>query len=110
MCVLEDRRLAMKKKSSKYLKLVALAATLPFIYGCGAGTGVGTLIGFLFGGGGLGGGEIALLGASASGLGAVGSGAGLATLHQPEPASMMLLGSGLMAMGYFKSKKSRSSK
>jgi len=91
----------------KSLKLVGLAVALPFIYGCGSGAGVGSLVGFLFGGGGsLSSGEIALLG---SGIGETlaGTGAGLATIHQPEPATMVLFGSGLMAMTYFKSKTGR---
>jgi len=99
----------MIKNNSKYLKLIALAAVLPFIYGCGGGAGVGSLIGFLFGGGGLGSiGDIALLGGIGGGIGgAVGGAAGVASLVQPEPASMLLLGSGLMTMSYFKAKAGR---
>jgi len=91
-------------KSSKYLKLVGLAAALPFIYGCGSGSGAGSLLSFLFGGGGT---EIALLGGS--GLSGIGGGA-VASLVNPEPASMLLVGGGLMAMSYFKSKNNRKSK
>jgi len=106
----------MNKNNFKYIKLVALAATLPFIYGCG-GAGIGSLVSFLFGGGGLGSiGDIALLGGIGGGIagavgGAAGGGAaGLATLSQPEPASMLLLGSGLMTMSYFKAKAGRRNK
>jgi len=93
----------------KCLKLVALAAALPFIYGCGTGAGIGSLVGFLFGGGGT---EIALLGGGGlpSVLGLGGEGAGVASLVNPEPASMLLVGSGLMAMSYFKSKTNRKNK
>ena len=98
----------MQKHNYKYVKFVALAAALPFIYGCG-GVGTGALLGFLFGGGAAGGG-IALLASAGSGAAGVGGGAGLAALHTPEPASMLLVGGGLMAMGYFKSKINRRSK
>lgn len=97
----------MKTDNIKIMKLLALIGVIPFIYGCGSGAGAGSLVGFLFGGGGFTGGEIALLG-SGAGSAIAGSvattGTQLATLHHPEPASFMLLGSGLMAMGYFKSK------
>jgi len=83
-----------------YLKFIVLASALPFIYGCGGG-GVGSLISFLFGSGGLGSiGDIALIGSGGGGI--IGSGA--ASLINPEPASMLLVGSGIMAMAYFKSK------
>jgi len=102
----------MNKNNFKYVKLIALAAALPFIYGCG-GAGVGSLVSFLFGGGGLGSiGDIALLGGLGGGIGgaAGGGAAGVASLVQPEPASMLLLGSGLMTMSYFKAKAGRRNK
>ena len=82
---------------TKFLKLVVLAGSLPFIYGCGSG-GSGSLLGFLFGSTGIGGG-IALLGGTAGDV-AIGGG-GVTTLVNPEPASMLLLGGGLAAMTYF---------
>ena len=91
----------MAKNYQRCLKFVVLASVLPFIYGCGAG-GVSSLVGFLFGSG-LGSiGDIALLGSS--GGGAAGVAAGAATLINPEPASMLLLGGGLATMTYFKAK------
>jgi len=88
------------------LKFVVLASALPFIYGCGAGGGVGSLVSFLFGGG-LGSiGDIVLLGGGGGG----GGGGAIASLTQPEPASLLLIGSGIMAMTYFKSKTDRHSK
>ena len=105
----------MNKNNFKYLKLFALAAALPFIYGCGGGAGIGSLVGFLFGSGGLGSiGDIALLGGIGGGIaGAVGgaaSGGGAAGIATPEPATMLLLGSGLMTMSYFKAKAGRRNK
>jgi len=98
----------MNKNNFKYFKLFALAAALPFIYGCG-GAGVGSLVGFLFGGGGLGSiGDIALLGGIGGGI--AGAGGGAAGITSPEPATMLLLGSGLMTMSYFKAKAGRRNK
>ena len=95
----------MIKKYLKCSNLLILTVILPFIYGCVPGSDTSSLTGFLFGGGGLGG--VALLDGGGA---ALGGGAELATLHQPEPASMLLLGSGLAAMSYFKSKTGRRKK
>jgi len=97
----------MQKRNNNYVKFVALAVALPFIYGCGTGSGIGALVGFLFDGNVSPLSGISLL-SSADVFGS--SGAGLATLTQPEPASMLLVGSGLMAMSYFKSKSNHRSK
>ncbi|MCK5014299.1 MAG: PEP-CTERM sorting domain-containing protein [Candidatus Omnitrophica bacterium] len=91
----------MGKGFSKFLKLVVLAGALPFVYGCGSG-GVSSLASFLFGSTGIGGG-IALLGGAAAD--ATLGGAEVATLVNPEPASMLLIGGGLAAMTYFSSRK-----
>jgi len=99
----------MNKNTFKYSKLVVLAAALPFIYGCG-GAGIGSLVSFLFGGGLGSAGDIALLGGSlGAGLSGAG-GASLASLNQPEPASILLVASGIMAMSYFKNKAGRRNK
>ena len=91
-------------RCTKFLKLVVLTGALPFVYGCGSG-GVSSLASFLFGSTGIGGG-IALLGGAAADLALTGGGGTeLATLHQPEPASMLLLGGGLAAMTYFTRRK-----
>ena len=95
----------MEKRYSKILKMFALVGILPFIYGCGSGGGTGALLGFLFGGAGVGGGTLALLSGSVADAALTGGAATqLATLHQPEPASMLLIGGGLAVMTYFKSK------
>ena len=73
------------------MKFIALA-TLPFIYGCGSGAGVGSLVGFLFGGGGAAAGGITLL-ASGGADALVGGSSSVASLVNPEPASMLLVGS-----------------
>jgi len=105
----KKRIIKVEKKYLKCLKFVVLAAALPFIYGCG-GAGVGSLVSFLFGGGLGSAGDIALLGGSlGAGLSGAG-GASLASLNQPEPASILLVGSGIMAMSYFKSKTNHRSK
>ncbi len=106
----EERRIIsmVRKNYPTCLKLIALAAALPFLYGCGAGggAGIGSLVGFLFGSGGGGIGDVVLGGGSGIIIGPGGGG----TLINPEPASMLLVGSGLMAMSYFKSKRNNRSK
>ena len=102
----------MIKKYSKHINLLILTAALPFVYGCGAGGGIGALTSFLFGGSGS---SLALLSGASNPVplgiaSAVGGGAELAALHNPEPATMLLLGGGVMAMTYFKSRKNRNSK
>ena len=86
--------------------LLWLATVLPFVYGCNSGGGGGSVSGFfgdsgsgsigsLSSGVGGGAGEIIIQGGSASEL---------AVIHNPEPASMLLLSGGLMAMAYYKNK------
>jgi hypothetical protein len=72
---------------------------LPFLAGCGGGGGgslVSLALGSLFG---LGTG-VAFTGGGL--LAAGGSGAGIATIHNPEPASMFLMGSGMAIMAVYK--------
>jgi hypothetical protein len=99
------------KKINKIKGLVSKALIvlmLPFLGGCiaGGGLGLGALFG-LFGGAAAGiGGLLASLGGGAGGVGgAAATGAGIATISNPEPASMILFGSGVAAMTYFKNRK-----
>jgi len=88
--------------NTAYYKLVnflVLFLLLPLISGCG-GAGIAGLLGSLVGGGG---------GSGGSGLaGFVSDGTGVATLahlHSPEPGTMLLMGSGLIAMAIASKKK-----
>lgn len=95
------------KKYSKQINLLALAAVLPFVQGCGAGVGgIGALTSFLFGEGGSIGSFLPLGIAAVTGGG---GGAELAALHNPEPATMLLVGGGMATMAYFRSRKNRNS-
>jgi len=76
-----------------------LAIIVPLISGCGGGVAALGFLGSFFGAAGGGG--------SGGGLGIInvpGSDA-ISSITQPEPASMLLMGGGMAAMAYFKSKK-----
>ena len=90
-------------KFLKSIKKLGWLALLPVLTGCGGSGGLALLgLGSLFSGGssistflgGSGGTTLALLSES--------SGGGIPTLHNPEPASMILFGTGMAAMAYFK--------
>jgi len=95
--------------NTAYYKLVnflVLFLLLPWISGCGGGgAGIAGLLGSLFGGGG---------GSGGSGLaGFISDGSGvttLARLHNPEPCTMLLMGSGLIAMAFANKKKDKTNK
>lgn len=101
------------KKYIRFANLFVLTVVLPFVYGCGSGGGdVASLGSFLFGGGNatlMDSGNALPLELAVASTEAVGS-AGLATIHNPEPATMLLMGSGVVAMAYVKSRKNRGSK
>ena len=96
----------MQKKQSKQMHWILLAF-LPFLAGCETGltslfglVNVNDLLGFsgsdfgFLGGGGGGGGSLL----------SSGGGDTIALVHNPEPASMFLLGGGMAAMAYLKRK------
>lgn len=91
----------MKNKLSFIKKHGIFAIFLPFMAGCGGG-GVGFL-GSLFGASGT---LLASLSGGGAGLSASTLGSSSATITNPEPATMLLMGSGMAAMAYFKSKSS----
>jgi len=82
------------KSRIELIKKYGFLALLPLLAGCAGGGSAAFGLGSLFGGGGGGGGIPDII-----------SGEAIATIYQPEPASMLLMGSGLAAMAYFKNKK-----
>ena len=105
----------MKTIYARVANFAILSVLLPFVYGCQGG---GSALSFLGGGSGGGitdaisGGSSDFFASGASGIGGgvdgfvAGGASTIATIHQPEPATMFLLGSGLMAMAAYKKKNS----
>ena len=90
--------------------LVTFSILLPFVYGCNGGGGGSASLGSLFTGGtgnpgGGGGGVGGLLNPGGSGSDGGGVAAVVGAVHQPEPTTMLLLGSGIAAMGLIYKKK-----
>ena len=84
----------MRTLYARMANFAILSVLLPFVYGCQGGGGA---LGFL---GGSGGGS----GGSFVGGGDIGGG-GITTIVQPEPTTMLLLGSGMAAMAAYKRKR-----
>ena len=85
----------MKPILFRSLNFVLLSVMLPLISGCIGGGGDASLLGSLFG-------------ASSDGSTFVvsgGDGAQLASVHHPEPMTMLLVGGGTMTMAYLRNKK-----
>ncbi len=80
----------MFKRILNFLHYWSILLVLPLLGGCKGGG--------LFSGGDGGGSSFAAL----SGGGGDGGGASFATIHSPEPASMLLMGAGMMAVAYYK--------
>jgi len=88
----------MKNIFAKISNFFLLSILLPVVYGCGGGGGGSASVGSLFGTSSTG---IVLASAPAEG----GSDLAMTVYHNPEPATMLLLGSGIMAIGYLKTRK-----
>ena len=95
----------------RIINIFLFFSLLPTLVSCSGGGGsLGFLssLGSLFAAGsGFGSSGFTLL-ASSSGIGSSEvTGATIATIHNPEPASMLLMGSGLLAMSYFRKKSNK---
>ena len=78
-----------------------LSILLPVVYGCGGGGGGGDLAS-LFGGSPSSGSSVVTGGGGEIIIGGGGVEEILPTLHNPEPATLLLIGSGIAAIGYLK--------
>jgi len=87
----------MKTQLNNIKKFGLLAITVPLLTGCGGGgaaaLGLGSLFGFAGGG------------SPTIGIAGPGPGPGLAAIVNPEPASLLLMGGGMAAMAFYKSRK-----
>lgn len=91
----------MKNGTTNIVKYALVLLSVPFIAGCGGGG--AAFLGSLFGASGT---LLASAAGGAAGAAAAAGGGGLAggaTLVQPEPATMFMMGSGMAAVAYFKS-------
>ena len=87
----------MKNAYAKLINFSTFSILLPFIYGCQVGSGNSNFLSGFSGGG------------SSSGFtdSSPVPPADIATMHNPEPATMLLLGGGLAAMTYYRNRNKR---
>lgn len=91
----------MSRLTAKVYNFLMFSMLLPFVYGCnGGGGGGGTSLGALFQSDPNSGSTTETLLVAPGDLG----GEVLTQVHNPEPATLLLLGGGMMAMGYFKNR------
>ena len=96
----------MREKNHINIRTLIVCISLPLLAGCqGGGADLISLLGSLFGGPAGSAGLLSLLDSS-SGIGVTNDGGiGLAAVHNPEPATLLLLGGGMAAMARFRSRK-----
>ena len=77
-----------------------MISVLPLLSGCNeGGSGAGS-VGSLFGASS----DVLTLGSGPTGAPGPGGGSDLASIHQPEPTTMLLVGGGMMAIAYFRNR------
>jgi hypothetical protein len=86
------------KENSMFNKFrnLTLLALVPLLTGCGGGG--AALLGSLFS-------SVASGGGAGSGFSPFGFTSTIASVHNPEPASLLLMGGGMTALAYFRKKK-----
>lgn len=100
----------MKNAYSRFINFTILSVLMPFVYGCGGGGGGGSSLSGLTGGvdggssiGGVDGGST-IGGFNTFASISPDGGQSLASIHNPEPATMLLISGGLAAMAFYKNR------
>lgn len=92
----EGRETAMVKHIMLRAHNLVLLSVIPLLYGCQGGGGSSASLGSLLGDIPGGGGDSTVVASVTTDS--------LATVHQPEPATLLLIGSGIVALSYMKSR------